>query len=158
MIGLISDTHEQKEDIKKAVQIFKEKKVDFVIHAGDIISPPTLRLFSGLNMKAVFGNNDGEKNGLNRAAKEIGSEDLSDFKEFTYKKKKFFVYHGHNEFFLQEKVKSNEYDYIITGHTHVKMDEKIENTRLINPGALYAFKKSIAILDVENDKLIFEEW
>lgn len=158
MIGLISDTHEQKEEIKKAMDIFKSKNVDFVIHAGDIISPLTLKLFSGLKLKIVFGNNDGEKSGLNEMANLLGFEDINETKEFVYKKKKFFVYHGHVDSVLYDAIKDQEYDYIITGHTHIAKDEKIGNTRIINPGALFSSQKSIAVLDVENDKLIFKQW
>ena len=37
MIGIISDTHENENAIKKAVEIFKDKNTDFVVHCGDII-------------------------------------------------------------------------------------------------------------------------
>lgn len=158
MIGLISDTHEQIEEVKKAVDIFKEKKVDFVIHAGDIISAGTLKLYSGLNMKFIFGNNDGDKNKLNEIAKKYGFEPITETKEFTYKKKKFFVYHGTDSTILDDAIKNQEYDYIITGHTHIAKDEKIGNTRVINPGSLFASPKSIAVLDLESDKLIFKQW
>ena len=57
MIGIVSDTHENEETMKKAAAIFKVKNVDFVVHCGDIISPPMLEHFKGLKMKFVFGNN-----------------------------------------------------------------------------------------------------
>ena len=37
MIGIISDTHENEESVKKAVRIFKENNVELVAHCGDII-------------------------------------------------------------------------------------------------------------------------
>jgi putative phosphoesterase len=125
MIGIISDTHENEEAIKKAISIFKIKKVDFVVHCGDIISPPILEHFKGLNMKFVFGNNDGEKIGLNNKGKELGFEEITDEKEFTYKRKKFYVYHGTNKEKLDGIIKSNKYNYIFTGHTHIKRDENL---------------------------------
>ena len=137
MLGIISDTHENEEAIKKAVAILKEKNVDFVVHCGDIISPPMLEFFKGLKMRFVFGNNDGEKIGLNAKAKEFGFEEITEEKEFEYKNKKFYVYHGTSKEKLEEKIKSNKYDYILTGHTHVKRDEKTGKTRIINPGALF---------------------
>ena len=155
MIGIISDTHENEEAIKKAVAIFKEKSVEFAVHCGDIISPPMLEHFKGLKMKFVFGNNDGEKIGLNNKAKELGFE-IADEKEFEYKGKKFYVYHGTKKEKLDAAIKSNKYDYILTGHTHIKRDEKTGKTRVINPGALFRiFPYTIALLDVEKDKLEF---
>ena len=157
MIGIISDTHENEEAIKKAVAIFKEKNIEFGIHCGDIISPPMLEYFQGLKMKFVYGNNDGEKIGLNTKAKELGFE-ITDEKEFEYKGKKFYVYHGTKREKLDAAITSNKYDYVLTGHAHIKRDEKIKKTRVINPGALFRiYPYTIALLDVENDKLEFVE-
>ena len=155
MLGIISDTHENEEAIKKAVAIFKEKNIEFGVHCGDIISPPMLEHFKGLKMKFVFGNNDGEKAGLSSKAKELGFE-ISDEKEFEYNGKKFYAYHGTKKEKLESAIKSNKYDYILTGHTHIKRDEKIGKTRVINPGALFRiYPYTIALLDVEKDKLEF---
>ena len=156
MIGIISDTHENEEAIKKAVEIFKEKNVEFVVHCGDIISPPMLEYFKGLKMKFVFGNNDGEKEGLSNMAKKFGFERITEEKKFEYKNKKFYVYHGTDKKKLDEAIKSNKYDYVLTGHTHLKKDEKINKTRVINPGALFRiYPYTIALLDVEEDAVEF---
>ena len=113
-----------------------------------------LEHFQGLNIKFVFGNNDGEKIGLNSKAKEFGFEEIADEKEFEFYGKKFYVYHGTDKEKLEEAIKSNKYDYVLTGHTHIKRDEKINNTRVINPGALFMiYPYTIALLDVEKDKL-----
>ncbi len=158
MIGIISDTHENEEAIKKAVKIFKQKNVEFVIHCGDIISPPMLEYFQGIKTKFVFGNNDGERNGLKKKAKELGFEEINDDKDFEYNGKTFYVYHGTNKEKLDATIKSNKYDYVLTGHTHIKRDEKIGKTRIINPGALFGIHPyTIALLDVEKDKLNFVE-
>lgn len=156
MIGIISDTHENEEAVRKAVKIFKDKNPSFVVHCGDIISPPMLEHFKGLKMKFVFGNNDGEKVGLNKRATEYGWEEITEEKEFEYKSKKFYVHHGTEAEKLKNAIKSNKYDYILTGHTHVKRDEKIGNARVINPGALFRiYPYTIALLDIEKDKLEF---
>ena len=94
MIGIISDTHENEEAIKKAVKVFKDRNVEFVVHCGDIISPPMLEYFRGLKMKFVFGNNDGEKIGLKNKCGEYGFDEIKYDLEFGYKGKKFYVYHG----------------------------------------------------------------
>ena len=156
MIGIISDTHENESAIKRAVSIFKQKNVEFVVHCGDIISPPMLEHFKGLNMKFVFGNNDGERSGLNGKAKEFSFEEITDEKEFRYKGKKFYVYHGTNKEKLDSAIKRNKYNYVLTGHTHIKRDERIGKTRVINPGALFrVYPYTIALLDAEADELKF---
>jgi len=156
MIGLISDTHENENAIEKAVKVFKERNVEFVVHCGDIISPPMLEHFKGLKIKFVFGNNDGERNGLIGKCRELGFDGIKDSLEFEHKNKKFYVYHGTKKEKLDAAIKSNKYDYVLTGHTHIKRDEKIGKTRVINPGALFRiYPYTIALLGVENDNLEF---
>ncbi|MBI2654182.1 metallophosphoesterase [Candidatus Woesearchaeota archaeon] len=158
MIGIISDTHENEEAIKRAVKVFKDRKVEFVVHCGDIISPPMLEHFKELKMKIVYGNNDGERVGLNNKASEYGWEEVTDEKEFEYKGKKFYVYHGTKREKLYAAIKSNKYDYILTGHTHIKRNDKIGKTRVINPGALFRiYPYTIALLDVDKDEVEFVE-
>ena len=158
MIGIISDTHENEEAIKKAVGIFKAKNADFAVHCGDIVSPPVLENFKGVKMKLVFGNNDGERNGLISKCRELGFEEIKDELEFDYKNKKFYVYHGTSIKKLDAAIQSNKYDYVLTGHTHIKRDEKTGRTRVINPGALFRVHiYTIALLDAEKDKLEFVE-
>ncbi len=156
MLGIISDTHENEEAIKKAVRVFKERKVEFAVHCGDIISPPMLEHFRGLKMKFVFGNNDGERNGLLSQCRAFKYDEIKDELKFEYKGKNFYVYHGTDGSKLDAAIKSNKYDYVFTGHTHIKRDDKFGKTRVINPGALFRiYPYTIALLDAENDKLEF---
>ena len=63
LIGIMSDTHDNVPLVKKAIEIFNEKRVGYVIHAGDYTSPFTLKLFKELQCEyvGIFGNNDGDK-------------------------------------------------------------------------------------------------
>ena len=73
-IGLISDTHDNFKTIEAAVKIFGEKRIGYVIHAGDITTPEAVEAFSGLKMIGVLGNNDVDKKGLENAFEKIGGE------------------------------------------------------------------------------------
>ncbi len=42
-IGIISDTHDDIENVQEAIQIFNKNKVDYVIHAGDYVFPGILK-------------------------------------------------------------------------------------------------------------------
>ncbi len=57
-IGLISDTHDNIQNIQKAIISFNEKLVRVVIHAGDIVSPEAVEAFDGMKLIGVLGNND----------------------------------------------------------------------------------------------------
>jgi hypothetical protein len=64
-IGIISDTHDDITNTNKAIDIFEHNKVEIVIHAGDMISPPVINEFkrlteNGVKFFGIFGNNDGE--------------------------------------------------------------------------------------------------
>lgn len=158
MIGLISDTHENEDATKRAVAIIKERKPEFVIHLGDIISPPMLELFKGLKMRFVFGNNDGEVQGLRDMCESLGFEQPYEELTFEHKDKRFFCYHGTDPRILDNNIQYGRFDYVLCGHTHVQRDERIGKTRVINPGALFRAKQySIAFLDVEKDELEFVE-
>ena len=145
-IGIISDSHDHRTNIIKAVECFNDENVDRVIHAGDLVSPFTEREFKNLKSKmtAVFGNNDGEKFGL----KNIFDIHLPPL-ELTLDDKKFIILHEpHN---LDSLKKSKNYDVIIYGHIHIPKIEK-ENALIINPGETCCWisgKATVVILDTE---------
>jgi putative phosphoesterase len=73
LIGVLSDTHDNMPKVRQALAIFKERGVQSILHAGDIVAPFTMRLMmrSGVPLTAVFGNNDGERKGLQKACDTI---------------------------------------------------------------------------------------
>lgn len=153
MIGIISDTHDNVFGIRKAVEIFKERKVEFVLHLGDIVAPITVLYFKGLRIKFLKGNCDGDVENIKEKIKEIDGEFLGIFYELNISNKKIALTHKPDK--IKELALSNNYDYTLHGHTHQKRDELIGNTRIINPGGLYLGNEehSIMLLDIEKDRL-----
>ena len=96
LIGIIADSHDNRNNIRKAVEIFNQKEVGLVIHAGDFIAPFTCLDFKELNckMEMVFGNNDGEKIGLSNAFKDLGTL-LPGPRSFYVNDKKIILMHEH---------------------------------------------------------------
>jgi uncharacterized protein len=72
-IDIISDTHDDIENVPRAIDIFNKEDVRFVIHSGDYVFPGIVTEFRKLNAKliGVLGNNDGEKSHLPKAFLEI---------------------------------------------------------------------------------------
>lgn len=159
MIGIISDTHDNVPMIKKAVDILKGKNPEIVLHLGDVVAPITVKLFSGLKMKFIKGNCDGDTVGIKRVAQAIGGDYLGDFAEIKIKGKGFALYHGGNRERLNSLIDSQRYDYVLHGHTHRMRNEKIGKTRVINPGNFYPGHEDngFAFLDIEKDKVEFVE-
>ena len=117
-VGVISDTHDNRGKLSKAVEIFNSEGVDLVIHAGDLVAPFTSKDLSNLKASrfvAVFGNNDGEKIGLKTALSKIGSINQGPY-ELTYQGKRFVVMHEPS--CIEALASSGRYDVIIYGHTH----------------------------------------
>ena len=52
--------------------------------------------------------------------------------------------------------KIGKYDYIFHGHTHVRRDEVVKGTKIVNPGAHYYHTEgTIAVVDVPLGKVEF---
>jgi len=73
-IGIISDTHDNIENILKAVKEFNSRHVDIVLHAGDFVSPIAVESFAGIKLVGILGNNDTDIPGLTSAFNKIHGE------------------------------------------------------------------------------------
>jgi len=159
-IGIISDTHDDVENTKKAVEIFKEKRVNFVIHLGDYISPPIVRLFKGLKLTGIFGNNDGYKYILMKVFDEIDGEIKGDFGVIEIEGMKIALYHGEFKEISEALAQSGNYELLLTGHWHKSEEKKIGKTLWISLGSANRFFAEnstpiIGIFDTENRKFKF---
>src|SRR5690348_3348677 len=97
-IGVLSDTHDQYENILKAVKILNDRGVELTIHCGDWISPFSAGFYKDLKspIKGVFGNNDGDRflHPLRAKALGINIEYEERILNLSIDNRKIFVYHG----------------------------------------------------------------
>src|SRR5918996_4075489 len=105
-IGLISDTHDNIQNIQKAVRKFKDKHVDVVIHAGDFVNPIAVESLAGVKLVGVLGNNDTDIAGLISTFDKIHGELKGEIFETVYGGMKFAVYHGTNFAKKEQLIKS----------------------------------------------------
>ena len=149
LIGIMSDTHDNIPLVKKAIEIFNEKRVGYVIHAGDYTSPFTLKLFKELQCKyiGIFGNNDGDKLLLLESAEgNIRNQPHI----FTLRDRKIVVMHEHHV--VDALADSGHFDLVIYGHTHKADVRKVKNTLVVNPGEVSTYlygKSTVALVDLE---------
>lgn len=148
-IGIISDTHDNLHNIRKAVNVFNQEKIDFLFHAGDFVSPFTAREIKNINCPfiGVFGNNDGDKLFLTNQFKDIGAIYPEPYKT-SIDDKKIIMFHKNDV--IADLAKSHVYDVIIYGHTHHVDLYKEGKTTVINPGECGGWltgKSTIAILE-----------
>lgn len=164
LVGIMSDTHDNLPAIRKAVELFNRENVDLVIHCGDYVAPFVKRELSKLNapMKGVFGNNDGEREGLRQA---LGVED--DILELTVDGFKMAVLHGTDERVVRAFTRSQAYDVVVRGHTHRYEIAENGRTLLLNPGEVSGYvsgvksvafldtkKREVRIVDIESGKIL----
>ena len=153
--AIISDTHDNLPNIEKALEIIGGLGITKIIHCGDVASPDTIfamkKLFKG-QIYISMGNMDEEHfepeeismNGL-RIFRAFGEMDLGG--------KKIALTHKPEQ--ARQLAYSKKYDFVFYGHTHKPWEEKVEQTRLVNPGNLAGliFRPSFAVYDSKTDKL-----
>lgn len=158
-LGIMSDSHDHLINIKKAVDIFNQERVDLVLHCGDFIAPFAVRPLAHLNMRVIacYGNNDGEKVYLQRTFDELSID--------VHVRNHCLIWHEHRILIMHEPdmpeifAASGQFDLICYGHTHQALIEKTTQTLLVNPGETCGWltnSPTIAIADLaeKNARLI----
>ena len=156
-IAIISDSHDRLENIRRFAERAREEGVEAVIHAGDIISPFALRELKGLKVYAVYGNNDGEKLLLGRAAAEMGFLISEPPLFLSLNGRDVVVVHGAGTAsdtvrLAEALARSGMFHLVVYGHTHQLDVRKLGETLVVNPGALSGYlagRATFAIVDLE---------
>jgi putative phosphoesterase len=134
-IGIVSDTHDDIGNVKKIVNILKEKKIKKLFHLGDYVAPPLLKEFKDFDITGIFGNNDGYKSGLINTFKEINGDLLGDFGKIEIDGIKIALTHGEFREIAESLAKSGDYDVVFFGHWHKAERSVYKNALLLNPGS-----------------------
>ncbi|HET6246398.1 MAG TPA: metallophosphoesterase [Tepidisphaeraceae bacterium] len=155
-IGILSDTHDHADAMKAAMDLLRQHGAEFYIHCGDVGREEVIDQLAGLPSAFVWGNTDFDRAALTRYADSIGVSCFGNFADLELGGKRFAVIHG-DDFALKKKLLAGQdYDYLLQGHTHLRQDERLGKTRMINPGALFrAREKSVALLNTQTDELRF---
>ena len=157
-IVIISDTHDNLSNLKKAVDLIKKEKIKIIIHCGDIFRLDTLKLglksFQG-KIYIIFSKTDADfsripENSFKNLPKSKAWEELGQIK--LDKKKIAFC---HFPEIGRDLAKTQKYDLVFYGHTHKPWEETIGKTRLVNPGNLAGlfYKPTFAVYDTKTNKL-----
>ncbi len=150
IIGIISDTHDHLDNLQKALNIFEERNIAHIIHAGDFTSPFTARVLTKFKgaFTGIFGNNDGDKLLLSKVYE---GKIYNQPHILSLSNRKIVVMHEPS--IIEAVADSNHYDLLIYGHTHKAEIRKKNNTLIVNPGEagswLYG-KASVAIVNLED--------
>jgi len=135
--AIVSDTHNNWANFKKAIDWIMNEKIELILHCGDISSQEIIdeatKYFNG-DIKFVKGNADFNLDLPEKIDLELENKKIS-FCHFPEIAKKL--------------AQSGKYDLVFYGHTHKAWEEKINGCRMINPGELAGqfFKPTFAVYD-----------
>jgi len=135
-IAVMSDSHDNIWNLRKALDIIKSEHCKIIIHCGDFVAPFMFKELAqaGIPVHCVFGNNDGDKHLLTRFAIEsngiitlhsiIGEVDQDGVKiGFT-----------HEWPVAEGLAATGKYHLFCFGHSHQYMLKQIGTTIVLNPG------------------------
>ena len=142
-IAIISDIHDQSENLKWAVEKIQKLKVDQIFSLGDYCSPYIVEKLSLVRIPiiAVWGNNDGDQVAMFKTVLKNKNNQIyfkeGDFADVEYDNKKYFI--THYPLLAENAAMSGRYEAVFHGHTHQQRNEIVNNTPIINPGKLATF-------------------
>jgi len=157
-IGILSDTHDELERTRFAVELLRTHRATALIHCGDLKSPAIVKICAEIPLGFVLGNHDADNVPyLKEAAGEVGAICLGWSGRVELAGKTIAVAHGHMTYDIRHVMNPRPH-YLLTGHSHIASDNYDGLVRRINPGALQeADQFSVALLDLESDELQFLE-
>ena len=149
-VGIFSDTHDNLNQVDRAIAYFADRKVEAVLHAGDIVAPFSAKVLATIPvpLHVVFGNNDGEKVGLKNVLPQIRNGPL----ELRLGGKVIVMAHDFGQIPPDWRARA---DVLVAGHTHIVSVTREDRRLLINPGECGGWLKhrsTVAILDTETNQ------
>lgn len=158
LIGVMSDTHNNRDNTLAALEIFSQRGISTIVHCGDLGQSDLLDLFTGFDLYLAIGNTDQHPEELRRRAKQINPLNQVDYHlQLHLSGKSIWVVH---DLFLQDVSSNPSPDFIFHGHTHRPAIKHLSSqTTLINPGttggAMRAGAHTMTILDVSTSQATF---
>jgi putative phosphoesterase len=157
-LGILSDTHNHTQNLQRAIKLFRNRCITTLIHCGDMTSPNTAELLKDFRIIAVTGNMDMNTGRLESTLKKLNPENtLSATFTGEIEGVSIAVTHSHRGN-VPELATNGRFQYIFHGHTHRRRDEQVNNTRIINPGALGGTRhepRSICVVNLATNAVEF---
>jgi len=153
LVGVMSDTHDDIVQTKKAVARFNREGVEHVLHAGDFVSPFMIDTLKELAapLTGVFGNNDGDRLLLERKSALLPSMKISGtFARTDLGGMRIALLHGNDRELLDTLSGCGSFDLLVYGHTHRPEIRKEGSVLVVNPGEVYGHltgRSTVALVD-----------
>lgn len=156
-IGILSDSHGRAAITRRAIDALLERGATILIHLGDIERIEVIEALAGHEAHIVFGNTDWDEKSLARYARELEVIVDHPVGRLEIDGKTIIFTHGDDAGLVRAALDEKP-GYFLHGHTHLARDERVEGTRIINPGALFrAARYTAALLEPAADRVEFIE-
>lgn len=154
LIGILSDTHNEFQRTRHAVEQLAAAGAELLIHCGDISEPEMIPVVAILPSYFTFGNHDADMvPHLERAIAEHGGQSLGWGGEIKLGGQRIAVVHGHTHIDVRRLLAAQP-DYLLSGHMHFAFERRRDGVRWICPGALHrADEYTVATLDLPSGDL-----
>jgi putative phosphoesterase len=152
-IGVFSDIHDNLQNLKKALNFFQEAKIKNLMFCGDFCSPIPLSILGKYpgQIYAVFGNNDGDRYTMTQKVTENFPNIFlqGEYGDINIEGRRIGI--THYPFYGKAMAKSNDFDLVCAGHTHIAETLKFETGIFLNPGDIMGLfdAPSIAVVELE---------
>ncbi len=156
-IGILSDTHDNLDAVRKACDLFAAEGVTLLLHCGDVCGPAVVEALEGFTVYFAQGNMD-RMPALGLAVDSLQGGRLARLHSLTLAGRAVALLHGDDSTLLRRLTESGTYAYIIHGHTHRRTHSRRGAVQVINPGALGGVRlesRSVCILNPETDEVRF---
>ncbi len=134
LIAVISDSHSRTSSVQAALRIMAERKVELIVHCGDICDGATVRLFPA-HTHFILGNCDYDRGDIEQAVAATGATFHGAWGQLNAAGQSLAFAHGDDPVLLNDLVHA-DFDFVFHGHTHLAKEHRVGKTRVINPGAL----------------------
>ena len=152
-IAVISDTHNRTTSVQAALAIMAERKIECILHCGDIQDGATVRLFPA-HTHFVFGNCDYDRADIEQAIRAIGATLHGAWGQLELAGCSLAFTHGDDRQLLHDLEHANTFDFLFHGHTHIAKEHCTGKTRVINPGALQRVAvRTFLVLDLPSGEV-----
>lgn len=147
-VGIISDSHDHLDRLRRAMQRLREEGAETLLHAGDVVAPfaaKVLKQWPG-PLHVIYGNNDGERRGLAKVLPQIQDGPL----EIALDGRKILMVHDVEQ---APPSAGDSADAIVFGHTHEPVIRREGRTLLINPGEVCGWltgRPTAVLLDTDS--------
>lgn len=139
IIAVMSDSHDHMENLRRAVTGAASRGAGMIIHCGDLVAPFMLPILAGagLQVHAVFGNNDGDRFLLTKFS-------LTRFTNITFHGEwgkaddgeGFTAAFTHYRETARGLLSEERYGLVCYGHTHQHYANREGGRLFLNPGEI----------------------